>query len=156
MTEIIRTGPHIANQGNYDSIASLNSVRPATSTQPGTMAYCTDVGMVYSDGTAWRAVGLYGATGTQYLTSGASGTISSGVKTVILDGVNTTFALTFPVPLYDGQVIEVNAAQAVSVAFSAVATSPATGINTVPSTLAAGAGASWEYKLANTTWYRRY
>lgn len=154
MTEITRAGPWVPMLGRYDTIAALTLARPASGQYPGTAAFCDDQGLVYSDGTSWQAVGI--AADPQFLTSGASGTVSSGVDTVILNGVNTTFALTFPVPLGEGQRLYVNASAAVSVAFTTVATAPATTIKTTPSTLAAGVGCAWVYHVADTTWYRIY
>jgi hypothetical protein len=154
MTETIRVGPYAQMVGRYDTIANLNSTRAANLYNPGALAYCDDQGLVYSDGTSWQAV-MVGAD-PQIITSGASGTVSSGVDTVILNGVNTTFALTFPVPIGEGQQLKVNAAAAVSVAFTSVATAPATTIKTTPSTLAAGVGVAWVYHVADTSWYRLY
>lgn len=154
MTLIARRGPFVPCLGESDTLAALILSNPATSVERGTLCYCVDAGWVYSDGSTWAPLDVGAGSAFQYLTSGASGTVSSGVDTAILDGVNTTFALTFPVPIRDGQELRVNAAQAVSVAFSAVATAPATTIKTVPATLAAGAGASWVYRSSNTSWYR--
>lgn len=153
MVETVRVGPFVQLIGRYDTIANLVLAR-AASASPYAMAFCDDQGYVYSDGTSWQAVGL--AADPQFLTSGASGTVSSGRDTAILNGVNTTFALTFPLPLGEGQKLMVNAATAVSVAFTTVATAPATTINTTPSTLAAGVGVAWVYHVADTTWYRLY
>ena len=156
MTTISRTGPYVPNLGNFDTIANLQLAYAGASQQPGTTAFCTDAGLVYSDGTYWKPVYVGGNTSDQYITSGASATVSSGVDIVILNGVNTTFALTFPVALGEGQTLMVNASAAVSVAFSTVATAPATVIKTTPSTLAAGVGVAWIYHVADTTWYRLY
>jgi hypothetical protein len=155
MTETVAAGPWIKMLGRYDTIANLQSARAAASHYPGTMAYCDDQGWVYSNGTSWQSLFTL-PVAPQIITSGGSGTVSSGVDLVILNGVNTTFALTFPVPLGEGQLLQVNAAQAVSVAFSAVATAPASTIKTVPSTLAAGVGVAWVYHVADTSWYRLY
>lgn len=136
MTTTTRAGPWIPNIGNFDTLANLQIAYPGASQYPGTSAFCADAGWCYSDGTSWQIYGV--ASDPQFLTSGASGTVSSGVDTVILNGVNTTFALTFPVPLGEGQILKINAAAAVSVALTGVATAPATTIKTMPSTLAAG------------------
>jgi hypothetical protein len=154
MTETVRIGPWVKMLGSYDTITALQTARPASAETKGTMAHCDDQGLVWSNGTAWQPLMVGGA--PQFLTSGASGTVSAGVDTVILNGVNTTFALTFPVPLGEGQQLHVNAAAAVSVAFSGVAAAPATTLKTVPSTLAAGVGVAWVYHVADTTWYRLY
>jgi hypothetical protein len=120
------------------------------------MAFCADTGWVWYDGTTWRKVASGGSGAKSILTSGASATMGAGVELVILNGVNTTFALTLRAPTGEGDVIRVNAAAAVSVAFSTVATAPATTIKTTPSTLAAGVGIAWVYNSADTTWYRLY
>lgn len=153
MTETSRVGPFVQMVGRYDTIANLVLTRSAANF-PYAMAFCDDQGYVYSDGTSWQAMAV--GSDPQFLTSGASGTVSSGVDTVILNGVNTTFALTFPVPLGEGQKLFVQAAAAVSVAFTTVATAPATTIKTTPSTLAAGVGVAWIYHVADTTWYRLF
>jgi hypothetical protein len=75
---------------------------------------------------------------------------------IILDGVNTTFALTFPTAFADGQKVEVLSNTAVSVAFSVVGSGDGSTINEVPATTAAGTGIAWQYLAANTTWYRIY
>lgn len=155
MTIKTRSGPFVPNLGDFTTAAELQTTYPAASQYPGTCAYCADTGWVYADGTnGWRRFNIGGS--TQYLTSGGSGTVTADIDTVILNGVNTTFALTFPAPRADGQELRVNAATAVSVAFSSVATAPATTINTTPSTLAAGVGVAWKYRSSDTTWYRLY
>jgi archaellum component FlaF (FlaF/FlaG flagellin family) len=88
-------------------------------------------------------------------TAVGSAMVALSVTDVILDGVATTFALTFPAPQGDKQVLRVMAATAVSVAFSTVVTAPATVIKTPPATLVAGTGLAWEYNASNTTWYRQ-
>jgi len=153
MTEITRLGPWVQMLGRYDTVTALTTARSAANS-PYAMAFCDDQGFVYSDGTSWQSVGV--ASDPQFLTSGASGTVSAGVDTVILNGVNTTFNLTFPVPLGEGQVLKVNASAAVSVSFATTATAPATTIKTTPATLAAGVGVAWVYHVADTTWYRLY
>jgi hypothetical protein len=102
-------------------------------------------------------IGVPGSDPTQVeFTSGAAGSVPPGVSNVILNGVGLTFALTFPAPTVDGQVLRVLFATAVSTAFSAVVTVPAATIKTVPSTQSAGTGISWIYRAADATWYRRY
>jgi hypothetical protein len=88
-------------------------------------------------------------------TAVAAATVGINVTDVILDGVSTTFALTFPAPQGDKQVLKVLAATAISAAFSAVVTAPATAIKTVPATLPIG-GIAWEDNASNNTWYRLY
>lgn len=156
MTLTARKGPYVACLGESDTLAALVLSNPATGVERGAMVYCLDVGWVYSDGTTWRPIEIGASSSLQFLTSGASGTVSAGVDTVFMNGVNTTFALTFPAPVAEGQELRVNATQAVSVAFSTVATAPATTIKTTPSTLAAGVGVAWVYHVADTSWYRLY
>jgi hypothetical protein len=156
MTYSPRLGPFIPALGSFDTLANLTSTYAASTQISGIAAFTADYGWVWSDGTSWRAMALGGVNSFQFITSGASATVSAGVQTVILNGVNTTFALTFPVPVGEGQVLEVNAAAAVSVAFSTVATAPATTIKTTPGTLAAGVGVAWIYHVADTSWYRLY
>jgi hypothetical protein len=154
MTYIARLGPFIPCIGQFDTYANLASLYPANAQQIGIAAFCQDVGWQYSDGSVWRSMGAAATAAKQIFSTGGSGTASAGVRNVVLNGVNTTFALTFPAPVFDGQELHVNAATAVSVSFTTVATAPATTINTTPSTLAAGVGAAWIYDLASTTWFR--
>ncbi len=74
-------------------------------------------------------------------------------STVILDGVATTFALTFPVAFADGQSVELLSNTAVSVAFSIVGSGDGSTINGIPSTTNAGNAFVWQYYAANTSWY---
>src|SRR5690242_5609821 len=113
MTYTARTGPNVPNLGSFDTIANLQSTYPASSQIVGMCAFCTDAGWVWSDGTSWKTMYVGGNSSFQFITSGASATVSSGVDVVILNGVNTTFALTFPAPLGEGQTLMVNAAAAV-------------------------------------------
>lgn len=154
MTIKTRSGPTLSFIGDFTTLAELQTAYAGSAQYPGTSAFCADAGLVYSDGTSWRRFSSGGS--TQFLTSGGSGTVTADIENVILNGVNTTFALTFPAPRADGQILRVNAATAVSVAFSTVATAPATTINTTPSTLAAGVGVAWVYRSSDTTWYRLY
>lgn len=147
-------GPYIPCKGSFDTYTNL--VAALTGAQKGTAAFCADVGWVWWDNTSWRQMEFGGVLSKQVVTSGGSATVSAGADIVILDGVNTTFALTLRAPNGDGDIISVQACTAVSVAFSAPITTPATVIKTVPSTLAAGVGVSWVYNVSNTTWYRLY
>jgi len=156
MTYTARLGPFVPCIGDFDTLANLQATWPGNAQNKGMCAFCEDSGWMWSDGTSWKCMAVGGISSSQFVTSGASATVSSGVDTVILNGVNTTFALTFPAPLGESQLLMVNAAAAVSVAFSGVATAPATTIKTVPSTLAAGVGVAWIYHVADTTWYRLY
>jgi hypothetical protein len=105
-----------------------------------------------------ETAGQTSGTAVQVFTTGASGTATAGVSalTVILDGVGTTFALTFPTAFTDTQVIRVLSSTAVSVAFSVTGSGDGSTVKTVPATTAAGSGVAWQYRLANTTWYRLY
>jgi hypothetical protein len=95
--------------------------------------------------------------GPQYANSGASVTMSAGVKKLILDsGVGATFAVTLPVPLGDGHEVYINAAVAIGTAFNCTYQAPATAIKAAPGTMAAGQGIGYVYRAANTTWYRLY
>ena len=154
MPLINRKGPYVPCIGEWDTVNALNTGTAASSVERGAMAFVVDAGWFYSDGSQWRQLEIGTLNASQYITSGASATVSVGVDTVFLNGVNTTFALTFPAPIAEGQELRVNATQAVSVAFSAVATAPATTIKTVPATLAAGVGVAWVYHVADTSWYR--
>jgi hypothetical protein len=150
-------GPFVPFIGRYDTFANLLLGRSATSVGYGTTAYCDDAGLVYSDKTSWRKVISPPTNNRQSLTSGASGTVSSGVSYVFLNGVNTTYTLTLPVPI-DGDVLYINAITAVSVSLTLTATSPATAFlpASPPSTLAAGVGLAYVYDSASTKWMRLY
>ena len=97
-------------------------------------------------------------------TSGAAGGAPSAVASglgpvrsvVILNGVGTTFALTLPAPLVDGQECHVMFVTAVSVAFSCVIAAPAAAVKGVPSTQAAGTGICFYYHAQDATWYRKW
>ena len=114
------------------------------------------VPLVQSALTVQTPLSILGIGSNQMVTTGGTPTVSVGASSVVLDGAATTFALTFPAPVVDGQVIAVLAGSAISVGFSAVVTAPATVIKTVPSTIAAGVGVAWKYNASNTTWYRLY
>jgi hypothetical protein len=146
--------PYVPSMGSFDTYANMIAQFP--SAQTGAMAFCADAGWCWYDGTYWRITETGGASSKQVLTSGGSATVGAGANIVVMDGVATTFALTLRAPRGDGDVISVQAATAVSVAFSTVATAPATVIKTTPSTLAAGVGVAWIYNSSNTTWYRLY
>jgi hypothetical protein len=75
---------------------------------------------------------------------------------MILDGIATTFALTFPVAFADQQRVRVLVNTAISVAFSIVGSGDGSTINNVPTTIAAGTGLAWQYAAANQNWYRLY
>ncbi len=150
-------GPFIPFIGRYDTFANLLLGRSATSVGYGTVAYCDDAGLCYSDKSVWRKVVSPPTSNRQKFTSGASGTVSSGVSYVFLDGVNTTFTLTLPAPI-DGDVLYINAITTVSVSLTLTPTSPATAFNPAspPSTLAAGVGIGYVYDATATKWYRLF
>lgn len=157
MTYNPNTGPFVPFIGVFDTLASLLTTRAATAVGYGTHAYCQDVGLMYSDQTAWRKIATAPTSSRQSLTSGATGTVSAGVSEVFLNGVATTFTLTLPVPV-DGDELYINATQAVSVSLTLTPTSPATAFNPAspPSTLAAGVGIGYVYDSASTKWMRLY
>ena len=154
MSYITRTGPYVPSLGRFDTLANL--IAYAVNFGPGHTAFCDDYGWMWFDGTNWRAMGVGGVTAKQLVTSGASATVSSGVQNVYLNGVNTTFTLTFPVPIGDGQELFINATQAVSVGLTLTVTAPGTVIKNAPATLAAGVGIGFQYNVGDTTWYRIY
>jgi hypothetical protein len=157
MTTTVSAGPFAPLLGRFDTFANLLTYRAATAVSYGTLAYCDDAGLCYSDQSVWRKVISPPTTNRQSFTTGASGTVSSGVSYVFLNGVNTTFTLTLPVPI-DGDVLYINASTAVSVSLTLTATSPATAFlpASPPSTLAAGVGIAYVYNTADTKWYRLY
>src|SRR5258706_5178545 len=151
-----RIGYSVPCLGRYDTIAALIAANPGSSQEYGSMAFCDDYGWVWTDQTQWRPVGIAGTTGKQFVTSGATSTISSGVQNLYLNGAATTHTITFPVPLGDGQEVYINATHAISVSLTLTVTAPATVIKNAPSTLAAGVGIGFQYNLSDTTWYRMY
>lgn len=154
MTFKQRYGPFVPFLGRFDTVANLISTYPGSAQEYGSMAFCDDYGWVWTDQVQWRYVGAPGTAGKQLVTSGASATVSSGVQNVYLNGAATTFTLTFPVPLGDGQELFINATQAISVSLTLTVTAPGTTIKNAPSTLAAGVGIGFQYNLSDTTWYR--
>ena len=154
MTYAKSVGPFVPSLGRFDTLANLLAY--AVNFDHGQTALCDDYGWCWYDGTQWRALGVGGVAAKQLVTSGATGTVSSGVQNVYLNGVNTTFTLTFPVPIGDGQELFINATQAVSTALTLTVTAPGTAIKNAPATLAAGVGCGFQYNLADTTWYRIY
>jgi hypothetical protein len=95
---------------------------------------------------------------SQLVTGSGTGSVTAAfnydTNVIILDGVSSTFALTFPGGAVTGQVVEVLFNTLVS-AFSVVAMGSQT-INNVPTSGAAGTGIAWYYNLSNDTWYRQY
>jgi hypothetical protein len=81
--------------------------------------------------------------------------IDSRICRVILNGVNATFALTFPIPKFDGQQMLLMVAASIS-AFSAVPQGAGVVIQGVPASPAANSGYGWYYRAIDATWYRQY
>jgi hypothetical protein len=88
--------------------------------------------------------------------SGATLTAPAFLGAYLLDPAGTLATLTIVLPpaANDGQVFEMSTTQAVT----ALTISPAAGQSVIGGSLslAANAGASWRYRGANNTWYRRY
>lgn len=114
--------------------------------------------IVYVVGLGWFVDASY--TSTQLITgSGTGGVIVNPgyyEAQVVLDGVSTTFAVTFPVAFADQQIVEVLFNTAISVAFSVTGSGDGSTVNNVPATASAGMGIAWQYMAAITTWYRLY
>ena len=112
--------------------------------------------VVYLVGDGWSASGP--SYSTQLVTSGGTATVNAKFlnTNTILDGVDTTFALTFPVAFADGQIVAVLSHTAISVAFSVVGSGDGSTINGVPATTSADTGIAWQYLASDTTWYRLY
>ena len=90
--------------------------------------------LVWFTGIGWGGSGVSVTSNFAGLNA-ASITATSGFldNTVILDGVATTFALTFPVAFADGQKLKLLSNTAVSAAFSVVGSGDGSTINGVPS-----------------------
>jgi hypothetical protein len=112
---------------------------------------------VYVTGLGWMLSAS--STSTQLIGSSSSAAtapegFTEGV--LILDGIATTFALTFPVAFTNGQKVRLLVNTAISVAFTVVGSGDGSTINNVPATIAAGTGLAWQYSASNTNWYRLY
>ena len=156
MTYRRELGPMAPCFGRFDTVANLLLHPQALVQAVGTMAFCDDAGWLWFDGTGYRDVGEGGVNSKQFVTSGATATVASGVESVYLNGAATTFTLTFPVPTGDGQKLFINATQAISVGLTLTVTAPGTTIKNAPGTLAAGVGIGFQYNLSDTTWYRMF
>jgi hypothetical protein len=88
--------------------------------------------------------------------TGFSITIGAGVKTLSLDPAGTlaTGTVTMPASPIDGQEIRVTSSQTVTAL--TVSANSGQSITNAPTTLTAGLGFSYIYKISNTTWYRLY
>lgn len=90
----------------------------------------------------------------QVLTTGFSYTFASGITTLIAEPAGTlaTGAITMPSTPADGMVIAFNSTQIITTL--TVSANTGQSIVDAVTTLAAGGGAKYIYRLANTTWYR--
>lgn len=89
----------------------------------------------------------------QVLTTGFSYTFAAGVNVLVMNPVGTlaTGTITMPAAPADGMTISFSSTQAIT----ALTVNANTGQSIVgaPTSLSAGGGASFIYRLANTTWY---
>jgi hypothetical protein len=154
MVYTVTLGPYIPCLGGYDTLANLLANSNPANHQLGSVAFAADYGYVWTDQTQWRPLGVGGTAAKQFVTSGATSTVGSGVQNVYLNGAATTHTITFPVPIGDGQELFINATQAISVALTLTVTAPGTVIKNAPATMAAGVGIGFQYNLSDTTWYR--
>ena len=81
--------------------------------------------------------------------------LQNQVGSLVLDGVSTTYAVTFPNNPQDGQQFKLMTATALSGGLTCTPPASET-IKACPTTPAANTGFGWQYHLANTTWYRMY
>jgi hypothetical protein len=105
--------------------------------------------------TSWPIDGRTDAP-AQIFTSGGTGVVLPNTGDVVLNGVATTFALTFPIAGADHQYLRLMFQTAVSVAFSVVGSGDGSTILGAPTTGAANTGICWQYALSTKTWYRQY
>lgn len=90
----------------------------------------------------------------QVLTTGFSYTFAAGTTTLIIQPAGTlaTGTITMPAAPADGMVIAFSSTQIIT-ALTVSANAGQSIVNAV-TTLAAGGGAKYIYRLTNTTWYR--
>jgi hypothetical protein len=90
----------------------------------------------------------------QVLTTGFSYTFAAGTQTLVANPAGTlaTGTITMPASPVDGMVIRFSSSQAITAL--TVAANTGQSIVSAVTTLAAGGGAAYIYRLANTTWYR--
>lgn len=90
----------------------------------------------------------------QVLTTGFSYTFAAGITTLIANPAGTlaTGTITMPAAPADGMVVTFNSTQIIT-ALTVSANAGQSIVNAV-TTLAAGGGANYIYRLTNTTWYR--
>ena len=90
----------------------------------------------------------------QVLTTGFSYTFGGGTTTLIIQPAGTlaTGTITMPASPADGMVIALSSTQIIT-ALTVSANTGQSIVNAV-TTLAAGGGARYIYRLTNTTWYR--
>lgn len=98
--------------------------------------------------------GLLQAYDRQVLTTGFSYTFAAGIQVLIIEPAGTlaTGTVTMPASPSDGMTVRFSSSQIIT----ALTVSANTGQSIVSAvtTLAAGGGAAYLYRLANTTWYR--
>jgi len=97
------------------------------------------------------------ASAPQFVTgAAAAATVAPGVTDVILDSINgTAFALTFPVATVDKQALRVLSGSA-STALTVTGSGDGSTIKNAPAAVVSGTCFAWQYRHANTTWYRQY
>ena len=90
----------------------------------------------------------------QVLTTGFSYTFASGITTLIIQPAGTlaTGTITMPAAPADGMVIAFSSTQIITLLTVSANTGQSL-VNAV-TTLTAGGGANYIYRLTNTTWYR--
>jgi hypothetical protein len=98
--------------------------------------------------------GLLQAYDYQTPTTGFSYTFPAGVQTLLMvpAGTLATGTVTMPAAPSDGMVVKLNSSQAITAL--TVAANTGQSIVSAVTTLAAGGGAAYIYRLSNTTWYR--
>ncbi len=91
----------------------------------------------------------------QVPTTGFTITIANNITSLNIDPAGTlaTGTINLPATPVDGQIIEVATTQTVTALTIAAAGKT---LNNAPTTLVAGSGFSYRYRLSSTTWYRRY
>lgn len=82
-----RTGPHLQMVGNFDTLANLNTLHPASEFNPGTIAWCDDVKLQVSDGVNWGSIGPKSTAAENY------GALSTATGAVNVAAINAALAL---------------------------------------------------------------
>jgi hypothetical protein len=98
--------------------------------------------------------GLLQAYDYQVPTTGFSYTFAAGVQVLVMNPAGTLAAgtITMPATPADGMTIAFSSSQAITALV--VLANTGQSIVSAVTTLAAGAGAKYIYRLSNTTWYR--